>query len=118
MSQMRIQRINDALMRAIGEIIRELKDTRIPLMTSVVAVDTTNDLRYAKVRVSVMGDGEVQKKALAGLNSAAGYIRREMGRRVDLRYTPELVFELDHSIEHGAHINSILHEIEKKEENQ
>lgn len=116
MSQVRIQRINDALLREISGVIRELKDTRIPLMTSVIAVDTTNDLRYAKVRVSIMGDEEVQKKALAGLNSAAGYIRRELGKRVDLRYTPELVFELDHSIEHGAHINQILHEIEKKEE--
>lgn len=116
MSQVRIQRINDALLREISGVIRELKDARIPLMTSVIAVDTTNDLRYAKVRVSIMGDGEVQKKALAGLNSAAGYIRRELGKRVDLRYTPELVFELDHSIEHGAHINQILHEIEKKEE--
>ena len=68
----------------------------------------TNDLSYAKVYVSVMGNDEVQKNALAGLRSAAGFVRREVGRRVQIRHTPEILFELDHSIEHGAHINDIL----------
>ncbi len=104
----RIDKINQEVHRELANLIRELKDTRIPMMTSVVAVDVTNDLRYAKVYVSVMGDEQVQKKAIEGLRSAAGFIRREMGRRVDLRATPEFLFELDHSIEHGAYINNII----------
>lgn len=116
MSQNRINRINEQLMREISAIIRELKDKRIPLMTSVVYVSATNDLRYAKVRVSVMGNEHTKKRALEGLSAAAGYIRREVGRRMDIRYTPELIFELDTSIEHGAAINKILHEVLKEDE--
>lgn len=108
---MRIDRINEEVKRELGSIIRELKDSRIPMLTSVVAVRVTNDLSYAKVYVSVMGEEEVQKNAIKGLKSAAGYIRREIGRRLQLRHTPEFLFELDRSIEQGAHINKILHEI-------
>lgn len=107
----RIDRINEEVKRELAGVIRELKDTRIPLMTSVVSVDVTNDLRYAKAYVSVMGDDEVKKNALAGLKSAAGFIRREMGKRVDLRYTPEFIFELDSSIERGAHIDELLRRV-------
>lgn len=108
MAKERINRINEELHREIAGIVRELKDTRIPVMTSVVGVSVTNDLSYAKVYVSVMGNDEVQENALAGLRSAAGFVRREVGRRVQIRHTPEILFELDHSIEHGAHINDIL----------
>ena len=108
MAKERINRKNEELHREIAGIVRELKDTRIPVMTSVVGVSVTNDLSYAKVYVSVMGNDEVQKNALAGLRSAAGFVRREVGRRVQIRHTPEILFELDHSIEHGAHINDIL----------
>ena len=104
----RIDKINEEVRREVANVIRELKDSRIPMMTSVVSVNVTNDLRYAKVYVSVMGDEEVQKKALEGLKSAAGFVRREMGKRLDLRCTPEFLFELDHSIEHGAHIEELL----------
>lgn len=104
----RIDKINEEVRRELATVIRELKDSRIPMMTSVVAVHVTNDLRYAKAYISVMGDEQTQKKALEGLKSAAGFVRREMGKRVDLRYTPEFVFELDHSIEHGAHIEELL----------
>ena len=104
----RIDKINEEVRRELAAVIRELKDSRIPMMTSVVADHVTNDLRYAKAYISVMGDEQTQKKALEGLKSAAGFVRREMGKRVDLRYTPEFVFELDHSIEHGAHIEELL----------
>ena len=104
----RIDKINEEVRRELSVVLRELKDSRIPMMTSIVAVHVTNDLRYAKVYVSVLGDENVQKKAIEGLKSAAGFIRREMGRRVDLRYTPEFLFELDRSLEHGAHINQLL----------
>lgn len=104
----RIDRINGEVMRELANVIRELKDSRIPLMTSVVAVNVTNDLRYCKAYISVMGDENTKKKAIEGLKSASGFIRRQMGKRVDLRYTPEFIFELDDSIEHGSHIDKLL----------
>lgn len=107
----RIDKINGEVMRELANIIRELKDSRIPIMTSVVAVHVTNDLRYAKAYISVMGDENVKRKAMDGLKSAAGFIRREIGKRVDLRYTPEFIFELDDSIEHGSHIDKLLKNI-------
>ena len=111
LSYNRIDRISEEVKRELSKIIRELKDPRIPLMTSVVLVDVTKDLRYAKAYISVMGAKEQQKAALEGLKSAAGFIRKEIGRRVQLRYTPEFIFVLDESIEHGSRISNILHEI-------
>ncbi|MDK2798533.1 MAG: ribosome-binding factor [Clostridiales bacterium] len=111
MSYNRINRISEEIKKELSEIIRELKDPRIPAMTSVILVDVTRDLRYAKVYISVMGTQEQQNNAIAGLKSAAGFIRKEIGRRVQLRYTPEFTFVLDESIEHGAHISKLLHEI-------
>ena len=112
----RIDKINEEFRRELANIIRDLKDTRIPMMTSVVAVNVTNDLRYAKAYISVMGDETTQKKAIEDLKSAAGYVRREIGRRIDLRYTPEVIFELDRSIEHGAHIEKLLKSVRNDEE--
>lgn len=107
----RIDKINTEVMRELANVIRELKDSRIPLMTSVVAVHVTNDLRYAKAYISVMGDEKTKQRAMEGLNSAAGFIRREIGKRINLRYTPEFVFESDNSIEHGSHIDKLLKNI-------
>ena len=117
MAKNRIDKINEEVRRELAAVLRELKDTRIPLMTSVVAVNVTNDLSYAKCYISVMGDEETKKKAIEGLKSASGYIRREMGRRVDLRVIPEFLFELDDSIEHGAYINKMLNDIMKGQHN-
>lgn len=110
----RIDKINGEVMRELANIIRNLKDTRIPLMTSVVKVSVTNDLRYAKAYISVMGDDETKKKAMDGLRSASGFIRREIGKKIDLRYTPEFIFELDDSIEHGARIEQLLNNLNRE----
>lgn len=115
MARERINKINEELRRELSAILREVKDTRIPMMTSIVAVNVTNDLSYAKVYVSVMGDSAVQQKALEGLKSAAGFMRREVGRKMTIRHTPELIFEIDHSIEHGAHINDIISSLKKND---
>lgn len=115
MSFNRIDRISEEIKKELSEIIRELKDPRIPEMTSVVLVDVTRDLRYAKAYISVMGDKEQQNNAIAGLKSAAGFIRKEVGKRVQLRYIPEFTFILDESIEHGAHIAKLLHNISTAE---
>lgn len=116
MAQNRINKINEQLMREISAVIRTLKDSRVPLMTSVMSVSATNDLRYAKVRVSVMGDEKTKKAALDALKNAAGFIRREVGNNMKIRYTPEMLFELDNSIEYGAKINKILNDVRRDEE--
>lgn len=114
MAKERINKINEEIRRELSSVLREVKDTRIPMMTSIVAVNVTNDLSYAKVYVSVMGDDETQKQALQGLKSAAGFMRREIGRKMTIRYTPELIFELDRSIEHGAYINEVINSLNKE----
>ncbi len=80
-------------------------------MLSVTRVETTGDLRYAKVWISVYGLQD-EKEFRRGLKSASGWLRRELAKSLSLRYTPELVFELDHSIEYGAHISSLLNELD------
>lgn len=104
----RINRINEEVRRELSEIIRELKDPRIPMMTSVVSVAVTADLRYATVYVSIFGSDEVKKDALSALKKSAGFVRRELGHRLNLRYTPEIIYKADNSIEHGARINELL----------
>ncbi len=112
----RIYRISEEIKREVSNIIQnELKDPRIPEFVSVLSVDTTRDLRYAKVYVSVYGDEEEKEKAMEGLKNAAGFIRREIGQRIKLRYTPELLFELDNSIEYGIYINKLINETIKGE---
>lgn len=112
----RINKINEEVKRELSSVIRALKDSRIPVMTSVVAVKVTPDLRWAKAYISVLGTTDEQKNAIDGLKSAAGFIRREIGHRLKLRYTPEFDFELDHSIEHGAYINKLINDLEKQGE--
>ena len=116
MAKHRNERINEEVMRATADIVRELKDPRIPVMTSIVRVEVTPDLKFAKVYVSVMGDAAVQADCLKGLKSAAGFIRREVGRRVLLRSTPEFHFVLDNSVERGAHIAQVLRQLDMERE--
>ncbi len=112
----RTARISEEMKREISSIIQnELKDPRLSSLISVTNVNVTKDLRYAKVYVSVMGNEEEKKNSLEGLKSAAGFIRREVGHRIQLRYTPEVQFELDNSIEHGAYISKLIDETVKKE---
>jgi ribosome-binding factor A len=107
----RTDRISEEIKREVSHIIQnELKDPRLSGMISVTSADVTKDLRYAKVYVSVLGDEGKKKDALSGLKSAAGYIRREIGRRIQLRYTPEMLFELDDSIERGVYINKLIND--------
>ncbi|KPU43901.1 ribosome-binding factor A [Oxobacter pfennigii] len=117
MSFSRVNRINEEYKKEISDIIKnDIRDPRIAEFTSVVLVDVTKDLRYAKVYVSIMGDDKSKNDTIAGLKSAAGFIRKELGTRVKLRYTPEIIFELDNSIEYGMHINELLKGINKSEE--
>lgn len=116
MAKHRIDRISEEVKRVISDIIRnDLNDPRISQFTSVVSAEVTQDLRYAKVFISVLGNDEEKQSTLKGLNSAAGFIRRELGKNIELRYSPEIMFELDRSIEHGAYINKLLNEVKKKD---
>ena len=103
----RIGRINEEIQRELSALIRTVKDPRVHGLVSVTAVDTTADLRYAKVYVSVLDQSDV-REVVKGLKSAGGYLRRELGRVLQLRYTPELIFTEDDSINQGAHILSML----------
>ena len=111
----RLDRINEELKREISNIINyDLKNPNIKGMITVTKVSITPDLRYAKLQVSMLNVKD-KKENLKELKSSSGYIRSEIAKRINLRYTPELVFELDESMEYGAHINEILNEIISKE---
>ncbi len=88
-----------------------MKDPRVSKMTSVVSVDTTNDLTYANIYISVYDPKADPLKTLEGLNSAKGFIRKEIGRELNLRITPVPIFKLDRSIENGMHINQLLKDV-------
>ena len=109
MASARIGRINDDIQRILSDRLRQVKDPRVSGqgMITVTRVDTTGDLRYAKVWLSVYGLKD-EKEFKKGLKSASGWLRREVGSTLKLVYTPELVFEVDKSIEYGAKISGIL----------
>lgn len=109
MASNRIGRINDDIQRVLSDRLRSVKDPRVSDqgMITVTRVETTGDLRYAKVWLSVYGLQD-EKEFKKGLKSACGWLRREVGSALTLAYTPELVFEIDHSIEYGAKISGIL----------
>ena len=113
MASNHIQRVNEDIRLCLSEKLRQVKDPRVNQgdLISVVRADTTGDLRYCKVYLSVLG--EVNEKELKkGLKSCSGWLRHELGSSLSLRYTPELIFELDHSIEHGAHINQLIQDLD------
>ena len=112
----RIGRINDDIQLALSSLLRQVKDPRVQQgMISVTRVGTSGDLRYAKVWLSVLGELN-EKEFRRGLKSCAPWLRRELGSSLSLRYTPELVFEIDHSIEYGAKISRMIEEIEGNDE--
>ena len=111
MANNRIDRIKEEVLRELAAVIRTVKDPRLPTMTSVVAVDVTKDLKYAKAHVSVMGDEDVKQDALKALKSASGYIRREISSRLNLRITPDITFVRDEGVKHGADISALLKQI-------
>ena len=111
----RIGRINEEIQRELAALIPTVKDPRVSGMISVTAVETTPDLQYAKAYISVL-DKENGERVLKGLRSASGWLRRELGSALKLRYTPELVFQLDDSIDKGAHILELLRSVEGPKE--
>lgn len=115
-NQNRGVRINEAVREEMSMILRDLKDPRVDLMTSIVKTDTTRDLKYCKVYVSVLGSDEKKAEVQAALKSANGFIRRELARRLNLRNTPELTFILDDSIEYSIHMEERFKEVRQADE--
>lgn len=117
MGQLRIEKIQELMKQEISQIIlQELKDPRIGFVT-VTQVEVTRDLSLAKVYVSIMGSEEQIADCWKGLNSSLGFIRREVGHRIRLRVTPELRLVIDKSLDYSDHIQKLLLQIEREENN-
>ena len=111
MASNRIGRINEEIRAELSSILRTVKDPRVSqAMLTITHVDTTSDLRYARIYLTAL-DRTGEKDLMRGLKSASGYLRRELGSRLNLRYTPELQFFSDDSIAHGAHILDMLNHV-------
>lgn len=116
MSQLRVEKLQELMKQEISQIIlQELKDPRIGFVT-VTQVAVTGDLREAKVYVSLMGNEKQVEDCWKGLQSSLGYIRREIGQRIRLRFTPEISFALDKSLDYSAHIQELLLKVQKESE--
>ncbi|MDD6276144.1 MAG: 30S ribosome-binding factor RbfA [Clostridia bacterium] len=112
MAGYRIDRVSEDIKREIVAVIRELKDPRVMgKLLTVVRVEVSSDASYAKVYISAMDGIETAVEAVKGLKSATGYIRREVGKRLHLRKTPELLFVADDSVEHGMHIVKLMDDL-------
>lgn len=111
----RVNRVGEQMKKELSDIIgRKLKDPRIGFVT-VTDVQVTGDLQQAKVYISVLGDSEQKKNTLKGLETAKGFIRTEIGQRIRLRKTPEIIFEFDESIDYGNRIESLIHQLHTDE---
>ncbi len=109
-------RINGEVQKELSSIIRgEIKDPRIHPMTSVMAVEVTPDLKTCKAYISVLGNQEAKEATIRGLNSAEGYIRRQLARNLNLRNTPEIRFILDESIEYGVNMSKLIDDVAKRD---
>ena len=118
MGKLRVEKVQELMKQEVSKIIlQELKDPRIGFVT-VTQVEATGDLRSAKIYVSLMGSEQQVKDCWAGLQSSLGYIRREIGQRIRLHFTPELTFQLDTSLAYSAHIQELLNQIKKDEESK
>ncbi len=113
MNNKRINRISEEVKKVVSEmLINGIKDPRISSLTTVTDVEVTRDLRFAKIYVSVLEEDKKQE-TMDGLNKAKGFIRREIGQKVDLRYAPEPLFYLDESIEHGIYMSKLIEDVKE-----
>ena len=118
MASNRINRINEEIQKELSSLLRTVKDPRVQdTMISITRVETTPDLRYTKVYVSFLQE-EKSKEAMAGLKSAAGWIRRQLGTNLKLRYAPEIVWALDDSITYGAHMLNLINSLGVKHDDE
>lgn len=115
MAKNRTGRVSEQIKKELSLLIQsELKDPRVGFVT-VTGVEVTNDLSQAKVYLSVLGDAEQQANSLKGLEKANGFLRTELGKRVRLRHTPELIFKIDESVAYGSRIEKLLDEVKRED---
>ena len=118
MASNRINRINEEIQKELSSLLRTVKDPRVQdCMISITRVETTPDLRYTQVYVSFLQEEKV-KDAMAGLKSAAGWIRRQLGSNLKLRYAPEIVWALDDSITYGARMLDLINSLGVKHDEE
>ncbi len=111
----RQEKLGELIAAELSDLLRtRVKDPRVGF-ASITRVEVSGDLRYAKVFVSVMGDSEEQKETMKGLKNATGFLRHELASRLTLRFMPELVFKLDHSIEEGSRILELINKVERED---
>ena len=116
MASNRISRIDEDLMRELSALMRRVKDPRVQQgLFTITGVEATGDLRYAKVYYSILGEVD-ERELKKGLKSIAPWLRRELGNVLTLRYTPELLFERDRSMERGQHLNEVFRDLERKQD--
>ena len=119
MNNKRLNRISEEVKRVVSELIYNgLKDPRVNSMTTVTKVEVTRDLRFANIYVSVFGNKEDKDSTITGLESAKGFIRKEIGSRIDLRYAPEPIFHLDESIEQGIYMTKLIENLNQSNNDQ
>ncbi len=117
MSAIRGDRMNEEVKKTVSEIIRELKDPRISPMTTITQAEVTNDLKHAKLHVSVYdADDHAREEAVSALNHAAGFIVRELGKRMQIRQLPQMKFVLDNTIAYSVHISQVLQQLNIKKD--
>ncbi|MGM0688681.1 MAG: 30S ribosome-binding factor RbfA [Bacillota bacterium] len=119
MSENRVRRVAEQIKKDVSQIIgSEMKDPRLAGITSVTDVQLSRDLRYASIYVSIFGSDLEKQETLQTLIKATGFIRTEIGKRIRLRYTPDINFYLDNSIEYGAHIERVIKSLKEDEKSE
>ncbi len=114
MNKNRVGRISEEIRKVVSELLlTDLKDPRISSMTSVTEVEVTNDLSFAKIYISVLGSDKEKKSTIDGLNSAKGFVRKEISKKLEIRHTPQPLFLLDESIERGVNLSKLIDEVSK-----
>lgn len=115
MSYPRVKRLAEEIKKIVSDLIRnELRDPRVSPMTSIVEVDVTRDLRYVNIYVSILGSEKEKEETMEGLTKASGFIRREIGQKIKARYTPEVIFKLDDSIERGIYMYNVITKVNEQ----
>jgi len=110
----RLTRINDEIARVAADTIRsEMSDPRIASVVSVMRAETTSDMKYCKIYVSVLADEEKQKETMAALKSGTGFVRRRIAEVINLRQTPEITFVFDDSIEYGMRMRKLIEDVNR-----
>ncbi len=117
MNNKRINRISEEIRKVVSELLfNGLKDPRINQLATVTSVEVTNDLSFANIYVSVLGDQDEKEETILGLRSAKGFIRKEIGNKISIRHVPEPIFHLDESAENAIYMSELINKVNKEDQ--